>query len=123
MKNVNLYFFSLVVITLFSSTPAFSQRIFHGVIYDQDTGRGLSDVSIRSVNDGRGTVSDSLGRFVLHLSREAITLNFSKLGYRPRTEEYRVSDIPISMFLQANPLNIEEVEINTGYQRIPRERA
>src|SRR5690606_28188309 len=69
------------------------------------------------------TVTDSLGRFSVYVDSPAIRLNFSKLGYNPVSQEFNGEEENIRIFMKVSLVSLEEVEINTGYQRIPRERA
>lgn len=103
----------------------FAQSLLEGVVLEQRTGSAISDVNILAENDGIRTVTDSLGRFFIPMpdGMSDIYLLFTKVGYADVAGVYQVSDNPVRVYLHSRAHDIEEVEINTGYQWIPRERA
>lgn len=72
---------SLLIIVFFSSA-ALSAQTIRGVVKDAAEGKSLSGVSVRILPSGKGTATDSAGRFSLAVTVSGkITLRFSHTGY------------------------------------------
>lgn len=101
-----------------------AQQHFQGRVYDMRSGLGLADVNVKVMDGGNVyAVTDSLGGFSVAALSGRIVLRFTKIGYEGYTGKYIFSDGMIRVMLQPGPIDIEEVQINTGYQWIPKERA
>lgn len=113
----------VVLIGCISITNVYGQYRFEGKVYDHVSGLELADVNLTEEISKLRTVSDSLGNFMIVTNLDRVRLQFSRMGYDPVTQEYAVSESPIRVYLHPSSMDIEEVEINTGYQWIPKERA
>lgn len=100
------------------------KNIYSGRITDQNSGKPISSVTIHSGVSSQKTISDVNGRFSIFMNTELDTLIFSHLNYQKQS-------IPIN---PATPRNFEikmnekgiglnDIEINTGFQRFPKERS
>jgi TonB-linked SusC/RagA family outer membrane protein len=111
-----------MLLALLSVLEVFGQHRFEGVVYDATTGQYLSNVKILEEHSEKATITDSVGYFSFFLNQDRVSLKFSRMGYQPFGGQYILSDSPISVQLRPGSIEIEEIEINTGYQWIPRER-
>lgn len=108
MKIINFLFF-------LSFSLSFSQEIIKGKIIDSNNKLELSYVNIGVANKNTGTVSDSLGNFIMKLnnvnSKDKITI--SHIGYK--TKEFDVSNFLkksiITIELEPNVTELAEVVV------------
>ncbi|MES2619252.1 MAG: TonB-dependent receptor plug domain-containing protein, partial [Bacteroidota bacterium] len=91
-----------------------------GIITD-DNGRALPGATIKAKISGIQTNSDEDGRFLLEHVEERDSLIISFLGYR--TVVVSVLNNVGTIKLSLNVESLLEVEVNTGYQRLLKERA
>src|SRR5690554_4036019 len=110
----------VVLIGCISITNVYGQYRFEGKVYDHVSGLELADVNLTEEIGKLRTVSDSLGNFMIVTNLDRVRLRFSRMGYDPVTQEYAMSESPIRVYLHPSSMDIEEVEINTGYQWIPK---
>lgn len=111
----------LVVIGL-SIQPVLAQHIVRGIIANMD--KGVPHVSIMIKGLGGVQYSDSLGKFSLNLKEGEHQITFSHVAYQNKTLTIRVpqtNDLIVEFEEQYNQL--DRIEINTGYQTLPKERA
>lgn len=113
------------LVGIMHTSTAFCQSVLRGTVVDFETDKVISNVNVLDLHSGFNTKTDSLGRFEI-VSNESVfqfSLQFSKIGYQSLQDEYLVADKTIVIKLIPSPIDLEEVEINTGYQWIPKERA
>ena len=69
--------------------------------------------------------TDSAGNFIISLKPGNYWITFSYLGYFDQKKLIQVDGriLPLKIALEPNPMQLQEVEISTGYQKIPKERA
>ncbi|WP_460677815.1 SusC/RagA family TonB-linked outer membrane protein [Mucilaginibacter koreensis] len=98
------------------------QSAITGTVLSGNNGEPLAGATVRTQT--QSTVTDLSGNFALRLTAAADSLTISFIGYRTQTIQLNHSPgfrHVIQLEPTANRLN--EVVINTGYQRLPRERA
>lgn len=98
----------------------FAQTMLNGTVYSAVDSSRLGGVSI-SVEDTVRAITDGEGRFRFNYPGRAPQLRFSLLGYTPLTVTAGFEETIYYLTTQDNLL--EEVTVNTGYQRLPKERA
>jgi len=113
----------LLLIMQLAFMVTYGQKIITGRITDGSSPLHGINVVLKELK--LSTVSDSLGYFKLMVPNGSYTLEFSHLNYK--RQQLRIN-IPMSQRLSValTPAvnQLEEVEIiNTGFQRLPRERA
>lgn len=117
-----LYLFTMII-ALLPATGVMAQSPLRGRVLDRDTRTPLAGVSVRVLGSAKLTVTDRDGHFQLGPVMPADSILFTGVGYQPfkvqvtsLTEDRPVLLVPISAA-------IEQVEINTGYYKLPKERA
>lgn len=95
-----------------------------GRILSAETSEPMAGATVRLASAGHGAVSDVEGRFSMPSPTTADTLVIRFIGYdvayypvNPGMRE------PLEILLNRQTSAIEEVEINTGFYQVPRERA
>lgn len=112
----------ILVCILFSFSISYSQRIINGKIIGED-GKALEGVTIDINQENRFVVSDTLGRFQFNPTHYYGVITASHVGYQRAMLEYNSETSYLNLTLIPDRHQLEEVEVNTGYQQIPKERA
>ncbi|AIM37144.1 hypothetical protein KO02_10925 [Sphingobacterium sp. ML3W] len=86
-------------------------------------GNPLVGVTVRLKGTNKGTSTNNTGRFELAQLPEKAELEFSMLGYAPMTKSAAVDMGRIVMHISEGQLDEVNVTVNTGYQKISKERA
>lgn len=100
-----------------------AQQKYIGVVLDESQ-RPVAGVSISFATSKARTTTDQEGRFQISATSPDERLTFSHLGYNTQTivlSAWRDNVIRIVLSKKSNEL--EEVMVETGYQRIPKDRA
>lgn len=97
------------------------ETMFRGVIKSED-GRLLETVSVRSLHTGKTVLSDKTG-FAIAIHHLPDTLLITHVGYRTATIPLDASQLFLSVTLTLLNALLDEVIVNTGYQKMPKERA
>lgn len=112
----------LVLLLFFTSGMVSAQKIaLHGSI--TDTAKNPIEGATISATNGKVLSVNSEQGFDLVISHLPDTVIISAVGYKNRTLILHSATEPSHFILQAAPGYLEEVTVNTGYQRIPKERA
>ncbi|HMU25217.1 MAG TPA: carboxypeptidase-like regulatory domain-containing protein, partial [Ferruginibacter sp.] len=86
---------ALILLTtlLLFSTIAFAQKgTIEGKITDAHNGLPLSGVSVVDKNTGKGVISNSDGRYIIHTVGKTISLIFSYDGVTQQVDEIEIED-------------------------------
>jgi len=83
----------------------------------------IENVNIAEKQSNRQTRTDKRGFFSMRVTASEVPLTFSRLGYQTMIRHCAIGSSPINIVLQQKENRMEVVEVNTGYQRIPKERA
>lgn len=98
-----------------------AQNLVNGRVVD-NSGKGIQSVNIYYNN--KISTSDSLGYFKLNLTEGKHRISFKSIGFFSKDS---ILTMPLKedliVVLQDNIAAIEEVVINTGYQKIPKTRS
>lgn len=113
-----------IVAVIFTALPLLltAQIKVEGTIQDTE-GYILQGALITDKNNSNRTYADSVGYFSIMLDFAPTTLTISSMGYE--TLDVKITDKhknPLSIILKAESQLLQEVEVSTGYQYIPRER-
>lgn len=125
---IRIYYFkiSLCISILVALTLSLQgQTVFRGVVLEKDRLIPISDVTITDLRTENISITDSIGQFEITVENGAteIQLSFSSIGYVSHSAAYSTIESPVTVLLEPQVVAVEEVEINTGYQWVPRERA
>lgn len=120
MKIYNYIFYFIILLTFYSPFAIGQQKLLQGFVYDITTGLPLKDVKIQGNNQIVST--DIKGSFKIPMTQDTITLFFSSVGYLSKNQKVNVFD-EIRIGLTQDNIYLDEVVINTGYQKISKERS
>lgn len=127
MINLGKVLLIIVTVTLIANHVNAQQHKvqLQGKVLNSLNNTPLSNVTISVKGVDQKTSSNEFGDFILSLKTiEGIVLNITMIGYLPQQLELK-SRIQEDIIIKLTPINnvLEEVEINTGYQRLPKERS
>ncbi|MCO6475506.1 MAG: SusC/RagA family TonB-linked outer membrane protein [Phaeodactylibacter sp.] len=109
----------LLLAMLFISAAAMAQYTVSGVVQNEN-GEPLIGVSIIVKGTTTGTVTDFNGNFNINVSSGPATLLFSYTGFKPEEAEVSSSKTDISVTLEEDIANLEEIVVTglaTGIKR------
>ncbi|WP_164112361.1 MULTISPECIES: SusC/RagA family TonB-linked outer membrane protein [Sphingobacterium] len=127
MRSIYIIFCVLFSGTLVS--PAFGQEAkgltqttLRGVVSSLQDGKAIEGASVTV--DKKHARTDKEGRFSISVDKPTGILTIKHIGYKEQRVAYANTATLLSIRLQPNEKQIEEVEVvSTGYQKIPKERA
>jgi TonB-dependent SusC/RagA subfamily outer membrane receptor len=119
MKKI-IILLNLLLLFVFANSQTLLRKVA-GRILDQNQ-NPISNATIAVKNQNTKTLSDENGFFSINLMRNHDTLLVDYLGFQP--VEIVVKDgNAITIILKSIVRQLDTVEVNTGYQKIPKERA
>lgn len=109
---------------LLFSIPAVAQQVVSGRVVDDATEQALPGVAVKTVDPDNILYTDADGKFRLTLRGNSGVLTFLKNGYQAYSYHWEGQAaaglvIPLVKRIQ----DIDEVQLSTGYQQIPKERS
>lgn len=112
-----------VVLLLFFAVRVNAQQkapyLLHGRIFDAATGQGIAQANIHLLHEHSFTRSQQDGHFSIALKGESDSLIVELLGYQDFQLKVDASTGFLNIPLRVNPLALNEVVVNTGYQQVP----
>ncbi|OPB94550.1 SusC/RagA family TonB-linked outer membrane protein [Elizabethkingia ursingii] len=101
---------------------------YSGKVLDQTTGKPIVGISVSLSNSEAFILTDSHGRFTLNSPEPKVRLYFSGRDYeRQMVEVVLNKEKPLVIYLRSKiddrVREIAEVNISTGYQKLPKERS
>lgn len=112
------YFLLLLIPFLVSAQPT---RTLTGSILDS-TQQPLEGAIVELISTHHKTTTKSDGSFTLKAGKMPDSIKITYLNYEGRTLPVNL-DTPMTIFLRFSVKQLEEITVNTGYQKISRERA
>ena len=95
---------------------------FRGSLVNKETGDAVSGATIKAVHSNQLSISNTDGSFVISaLKGDSLIINH--VGYEGVVVRVFNKDSSIDVQLVPNTESLEVVEVNTGYQTLPKERA
>src|SRR6185312_16678052 len=118
-KIISLSLFTFIIIN-----AAFSQQyIVKGTVLNDLTGEPIAAATIHAHN-GKTIITNSKGIFKLNTNKEADTLSITAVGYQSLTVfTGKQNESNLIIRLIPKPVLLQEVQVSTGYQTLPKERA
>ncbi|MCP5061001.1 MAG: carboxypeptidase-like regulatory domain-containing protein, partial [Ignavibacteriae bacterium] len=112
----NKYFNYLLVLTIFSLTQLFAQKIeITGKVIDKKLNKGLSFANVRIDQTNIGSASNKNGDFKLNVSAGDYTIIGSFIGYTSDTVNISLSENKnIDFFLVPIPVELAQVTVKPG---------
>lgn len=115
---------TLLLCILCLNLDCLAQIRITGTVTSQITGKALQGATVTDLSVARGVQTDSMGGFAIVVPLGSGTIEVSFLGYETAVLYYTTENHgPFRVMLREIGGIIEGVVVNTGYQRIPRERA
>lgn len=111
-----------VLVALVFWSAVFGQSTVQGNIYDEVSRDPLSGVTLKVVSSGSVALSREDGSFNVLISASD-TLIATHIGYAQRHVALSDSMAVVNIYMEREGQLLDAVEINTGYYRVPRERA
>lgn len=113
----------LTAVMFFAYMVSYAQYRITGTVSDSDTHALIPGVSIKLEKDQVGALTDEKGRFAIIAPQQQATLLVSHIGYHALDTAITVSPgVPITIRLRQKANLMEEVQVATGYQTLPKER-
>ncbi|MFA7408057.1 MAG: SusC/RagA family TonB-linked outer membrane protein [Anaerolineaceae bacterium] len=120
MMKINKLFSSVLLILsvcLLSMELSYGQLVVKGSVHTEQ-GEPLAGVTIQGLHSLVVAISDEAGHFSINLP-QADSLRFHHMGYHDVIRYAPNEESNLLIILRPDDTNIQEVEINTGYYRIP----
>lgn len=119
MRSI-LYF----LLTLVANVNAYTQTLVRGTVLDQLNRHPVPGVTIIAEQQKSSTISAEDGSFTITTKAGKDELLFTHVNYSPLSVAVdRQTTTPLLIELKSTIGEIDEVVVNTGYQRLPKERA
>nr|WP_115367887.1 TonB-dependent receptor [Prevotella disiens] len=96
-------------------TISAQKAIVYGQITDDKTGEPIAGAGVSIAKDGKGTVADANGRYILNIQgRQQVRLNFQYLGYKTESREIVLHD-SVCCNIRLKPVDnvLDEVTVTT----------
>lgn len=100
---------------LCTMTISAQKAIVYGQITDDKTGESIAGAWVSIAKDGKGTVADANGRYILNIQgRQQVRLNFQYLGYKTESREIALRD-SVCCNIRLKPVDnvLDEVTVTT----------
>lgn len=108
--------FRLALLCLLCTLTISAQKaIVYGQITDDKTGEPIAGTGVSIAKDGKGTVADANGRYILNIQgRQQVRLNFQYLGYKTESREIALRD-SVCCNIRLKPVEnvLDEVTVTT----------
>lgn len=111
----------ILLILLFAVPAAAQVRTLTGMVRSATDSLPLPGATIHDHLSGRSTTSGADGSFRLELTADSTRLSISFLGYRPI--DITAKPGRLALYLRPGANLLQEVQVSTGYQTLPKERA
>ncbi|GAB6960432.1 TonB-dependent receptor [Prevotella aurantiaca JCM 15754] len=96
-------------------TISAQKAIVYGQITDDKTGEPIAGAGVSIAKDGKGTVADANGRYILNIQgRQQVRLNFQYLSYKTESREIALRD-SVCCNIRLKPVDnvLDEVTVTT----------
>ena len=97
-------------LSLFSIVLSAQQGSVHGIVKDGSTGETLIGANILAA-EGKGTVTDFAGKFMMKLPYGMYTLQASYVGYEPADQTIEITSKPVYLEFELSSIIIDEVVV------------
>lgn len=116
--------YKLVFFLFFAFVVAFAQQKMTGVIIDQTSLLPIAKINVTVQNTEQSANTDQQGKFSIEIPSSNAVLKISGVGYEQLNYNviYPVSETVIIKIIPKT-IEIEEITLSTGYQKIAKERA
>lgn len=122
MKRL-VYIFGVIAFLYHAPLKAQEQFSFKGQVLSAANDQPIPGVTIEITPSGRKFQTDDNGMFSISFAGTVDHIRFSSIGYRTLQMGLKRTEENMRIHLEPSIGELEEVEVHTGYQQIPRERA
>ncbi len=112
----------LMMVASIATAQTNTRLTFTGQVTNADTKKGVEDATITNLITRSQTLTDESGNFTI-TAIDSDTLLVSCIGYQSRKILPGLKGIRLQVELIPIAGQLQEVTVNTGYQRLPKERA
>ncbi|QBO58387.1 SusC/RagA family TonB-linked outer membrane protein [Chryseobacterium salivictor] len=114
----------IAFIGLVACSSVYAQYTVAGEVLDDKTLKPLSGITVSAKHSAAASVTDSHGKFILSLSSPETVITVSGKNYEASATEVSLPlTEPLKILMISGVQNIEGIQLTTGYQKIPKERA
>lgn len=106
------FFITIFLIAITTQSLAQRARTITGVVYDEN-GSGMAGANVVEKGTNNGTVTNSTGRYTIHISSARNPLEVTFVGYIPKTVGIGASDA-VDVYLEPDATNLNQVVV-VGY--------
>ena len=115
---------SIAFLCLFSCSAVYAQYTVTGEVLDDRTLKPLAGITVSAEHTATVAVTDRYGRFSLSLGSSETVITASGKNYESSITEVKIPlTAPLKILMVSGVGKIEEIQLTTGYQKIPKERA
>lgn len=122
MKHI-IYLLSMVFFLYHVPLKAQDAVLVKGQVLSAENGQPIPKATVEIRPSGMKTLTDEYGFFTLPIRRTDGFISISSIGYKPLQFKVESLEESIQVHLETSNSELEEVEVYTGYQQIPKERA
>lgn len=114
----------IAFIGMAASSTVYSQYVVAGEILDDKTLKPLPGITVTAENSPSVSITDNHGKFSFSLSSSETVITASGKNYDASVTEVKLPlTAPLKILMITRVHNIEGLQLTTGYQKIPKERA
>lgn len=105
------------------ATPVGQTEVIIGIVVSAETEEPLHGATVKIKHINTATITDGKGEFTLTTNNRAGEIEVSFLGFQTQLMPFDSNNRILKVLLLNNEGLLEEVQINTGFQQISKERA
>lgn len=115
---------TIVFIGLLASSAIYAQYTVAGQVLDDKTLKPLPGITVYAEHSSNIILTDSDGKFSIAIAAPETVITASGKNYEPAVTEVKLPLTgTLKILMISGVVKIEELQLTTGYQKIPKERA
>lgn len=115
---------NIAFLCLFSCSAVCAQYTVTGEVLDDRTLKPLAGITVSAEHAATVAVTDRYGRFSFSLASAETVVTATGKNYESSSTEVKLPlAAPLKILMISGVVKIEELQLTTGYQKIPKERA
>lgn len=115
---------SINILCLVACSAVYAQYTVTGEVLDDKTLQPLQGITVSETHSGTVLLTDRNGKFSFSIKTPETVIIASGKNYDSSTTEVKLPlHSPLKIYMISGAKEIEELQITTGYQKIPKERA
>lgn len=101
---------------------SFAQKIFWGELRSKGDDTPIVGISVKMLETGEVIQTDQKGIFKIPVAAKPLLIEMGGVGFKKMTASISNDTLKKIFYLEANAILMDEVQVSTGYQTLPRER-